>query len=94
VFTIGAWKDFDELESTLTLKELTAIYTSMVEEENRHMKMTAAALGADVSNWDDKKEEPKEESVFDRAKKRMKKNRKPEGAQFAALGLGYEKREV
>lgn len=41
----GAWKNFDELEESLTLDELTLLYERTSERQQRVMKMMAAAWG-------------------------------------------------
>lgn len=46
---MGAWKNFEELEDTLTLDELFLLYEQASERQQRLMKTVAAALGADTS---------------------------------------------
>jgi hypothetical protein len=46
----GAWKNFDEMEDTLTLDELFILYETASERQQRLMKTVAAAMGANVSD--------------------------------------------
>lgn len=46
----GAWKNFLDLEESLSLDELIVLYEATVERNSRAMKMMAAASGAEVSD--------------------------------------------
>lgn len=93
VFTIGAWKDYDELEESLTLEELTETYKFLSEEQERQMKFQASVAGAEIK--DSSPREGKEESnlkrrVRERAQQEMEgKARKGERTEFSR-GLGYK----
>lgn len=47
---LGHWKDYDELESSLSMQELIATLGAMHEKENRHNKFLAAIQGIDLSD--------------------------------------------
>lgn len=49
VFLLGHWKDYDELESSLSMSELIATLGAMHEKENRQNKFLAAIQGIDLS---------------------------------------------
>ena len=51
---IGAWKNFDDLEDSLTLMELMELYDISNTRQTRLMKTIAAAMGAE---FDDEEEE-------------------------------------
>lgn len=59
VFTLGVWKNFEELESSLTLNELLELYSSIKKQEMRQLKMHLKAQGANVEVFND--EESKSE---------------------------------
>jgi hypothetical protein len=48
VFLLGIWKDFDELERSLSMQELTAILNIKREEDYAHKKFLAAMQGVDL----------------------------------------------
>lgn len=48
VFLLGHWKNFDELESNLSIDELNAILEASRSKEEREMKFTAAMNGVDL----------------------------------------------
>lgn len=48
VFLLGHWKNFDELESNLSIDELNAILEASRGKEEREMKFTAAMNGVDL----------------------------------------------
>lgn len=48
VFLLGIWKDYDELESSLSMQELTAILNVKREEDYAHKKFLAAMQGVDL----------------------------------------------
>ena len=53
---LGHWKNFDELESNLSIDELMAVIKASREKENRNNKFLAAINGVDL-------EESSEETV-------------------------------
>jgi hypothetical protein len=48
VFTLGIWKNFDELESSLCISELVALLTVKREQDYEHKKFLAAIQGIDL----------------------------------------------
>lgn len=44
----GSWKNFLELEDSLSLDELLELYEAAMERQERLLRITAAAMGADV----------------------------------------------
>jgi hypothetical protein len=46
----GAWKNFLDLEESLSLDELIVLYEATVERQSRAMKSMAAASGAEISD--------------------------------------------
>lgn len=60
VFLLGHWKDYEELESSLSMPELAATLNSMYETERRRQKFMAAIQGIDL---DEKEETEVEERI-------------------------------
>jgi hypothetical protein len=56
VFLLGIWKDYDELEKSLSMPELTAVLNVKREEDYTHKKFLAAMQGVDL----DKNNKPNE----------------------------------
>ena len=54
VFLLGHWKDYDELESSLSMPELAATLNAMYESERRRQKFMAALQGVDLDEKIDK----------------------------------------
>jgi hypothetical protein len=46
----GAWKNFLDLEESLSLDELIVLYEATVERQSRALKSMAAASGAEISD--------------------------------------------
>lgn len=47
---VGVWKNYDELEESLTLDELFLTYEATAERQNRLLKTVASAMGASVED--------------------------------------------
>lgn len=50
---LGHWKNFDELESNLSLEELTALLEVQRKQVNEHRKFLAAIQGIDLDAEDE-----------------------------------------
>lgn len=57
VFALGIWKDFEELESSLSLQELTAILEAKRDKDYEDKKFLAALQGVDLDEKTGKKDE-------------------------------------
>lgn len=57
VFTLGIWKNFDELESSISMPELMAILESIRELDYNEKKFLAAMQGVDLDEASGKQEE-------------------------------------
>lgn len=61
VFLLGIWKDFEELETSLSMPELTSILNVKRDEDYSHKKFLAAMQGVDLDKgnktnaWEDLK---------------------------------------
>lgn len=62
VFLLGIWKDYEELEKSLSMQELTSILNIKREEDYAHKKFLAAMQGVDLDKntsksnaWEDMK---------------------------------------
>lgn len=51
---LGNWKNYEELESNLSLDELFAIIKASREKENREQRFVAAINGIDVDSNEEK----------------------------------------
>lgn len=101
VFQLGIWKDYEELESSLSMPELVATLGSRRELDYQEKKFLAAIQGVDL----DKSSGKKEEDPWERIKaKAFSKGKATSGDDILAfqganaskagfgigLGLGYE----
>jgi hypothetical protein len=57
VFLLGIWKDYDELERSLSMPELTAVLESKRDADYQHKKFLAALKGIDLDKESGKTEE-------------------------------------
>jgi hypothetical protein len=57
VFLLGIWKDYDELESSLSMPELSLTLTAKREQEYNEKKFHAAIQGIDLDKQSGKKNE-------------------------------------
>lgn len=57
---MGQWKDYEDLESSLSMPELTAILISKREKEHQDRKFLAAIQGVDLDGEEDKNRGQKE----------------------------------
>lgn len=63
VFLLGNWRDYEELESCLSMPELTAVLNAKREDDYNHKKFLAAIQGVDLDKeagrsknaWEDMK---------------------------------------
>lgn len=63
VFLLGIWKDYEELEMSLSMPELTSVLTAKREDDYNHKKFLAAMQGVDLDKqsgkasnaWEDMK---------------------------------------
>jgi len=53
VFLLGIWKDYDELEKSLSMQEITSILNIKREEDYAHKKFLAAMQGVDLDKGKD-----------------------------------------
>jgi hypothetical protein len=60
VFLLGIWKDYNELEESLSLSEIMAIISSKRELDYQEKKFFAAIQGVDLEDSDDKDRGQKE----------------------------------
>lgn len=63
----GNWKNFDELEDSLSYPELVAMVEAQRERDHRNMRFQAALQGVDLD-----KNKPKEEDPVEKAKLRVR----------------------
>lgn len=54
VFLLGIWKDYDELERSLSMQEITSILNIKREEDYAHKKFLAAMQGVDLDKNNDR----------------------------------------
>lgn len=57
VFLLGIWKDYEQLESSLSMSELTSILNVSREQDYQHKKFLAAMQGVDLDQSSGKKNE-------------------------------------
>ena len=54
VFTLGIWKNYDELESSISMPELMAIISGRRDLDDEEKKFLAAVQGVDIENNEDR----------------------------------------
>lgn len=62
-FLLGIWKDYEELETCLSMQELTAILEQKRDEDYQDKKFMAAMQGVDLDEQSGRKEEDPWESM-------------------------------
>jgi hypothetical protein len=65
-FLLGIWKDYNELETSISMPELMAILQSKREVDNEERKFLAAIQGIDLD-----KNKPKEEDAWTKLKNKV-----------------------
>jgi hypothetical protein len=69
VFLLGHWKDYEELESSLSMPELAATLKAMYESERRRQKFMAALQGVNLDS-EETSSEDEEVSTLEQVKAR------------------------
>lgn len=97
VFSLGIWKNFEEMEESLTLSELLRLYSVVRKRDMRQYKMHLRAQGADVTVFDDGPvEADRDEDAFKRIQQNvtqrgMEKARNSEGGDSPfGSGIGFK----
>lgn len=98
-FLLGIWKDYEELESSLSLQELISIVEAKRENDYQQNKFLAAIQGIDLDEQSGKKNawEEMKDRVFNGNKKKSNdiadlKGRDAAQAGFGiGMGLSYER---
>ena len=86
---MGIWKNFDEIEESLTLRELEEIVTAGREREHRNHKFMAALQGHNL----DEATEQSNEDKFNASKMRAQaflEGRSFDEVEFDEIGFGFE----
>jgi hypothetical protein len=97
VFLLGHWKDYEELEESLSMPELTATLKAMYKVENRKNKFTAAMQGVDLDSDNTSSDSTDKPSTFQeiqaRAISKLTNNESASGAAELGItpdmGIGY-----
>jgi hypothetical protein len=89
-FLLGIWKDYEDLESSISLPELTAILEAKREEDYNNKKFLAAIQGVDLDAQSGKKNEWEElkAKVFSRGKGNANDITSLQGQNAASAGFG------
>ena len=74
----GPWKNFEELEESLTLEELLSLYESVTDKEDRMVRNMAAIFGVDVSD-DSGTPQEEDKSTFQDVLQRARQKRREKG---------------
>lgn len=91
---LGIWKNYDELEESLCMDELTATYNTIVEDHNEEQKFQAQIAGAELAESETTTEQAESDgtSFVDRMEQRKQQNleqQAKEGGSEAFFGTGY-----
>jgi len=97
VFLLGHWKDYEELEESISMPELTATLKAMYKVEGRKNKFIAAMQGVDLeaeNNSSDSTEKPSTfQDIQARAISKLTNNENVAGAAQLGItpdmGIGY-----
>lgn len=88
----GAWKNFDDLEESLSLGELMELYKSSVERQQRLIKVLGSAMGMEFSDSTEERKQSKWE--YDPRKGgRLEDIVTEQDVRSLPIGLGYTKIE-
>ena len=90
VFTIGAWKNFEELENSISLPELSLLAIEIYNTEFQRNKFAAALKGIKID--DEIEDTPSYQDVQKRAQARIaaeKTGKTEEQIEFADLGIAF-----
>ena len=97
MFLLGHWKDYEELEESISMPELTATLKAMYKVENRNNKFIAAMQGVDLDSNNTSSDSTDKPSTFQevqaRAVSKLTNNENLAGAAQLGLspdmGIGY-----
>ncbi|HEY5444092.1 MAG TPA: hypothetical protein VIJ87_06400 [Pyrinomonadaceae bacterium] len=89
---LGNWKDFSELENSLSLPELEAMLQANREREHRQHKFAAALKGIDIDAEQADDVQFRRE-VIERRADAIIRGENPETAEWAAYGIAHEVEE-
>ena len=97
MFLLGHWKDYEELEESISMPELTATLKAMYKVENRNNKFIAAMQGVDLDSDNTSSDSTDKPSTFQevqaRAVSKLTNNENLAGAAQLGLspdmGIGY-----
>ncbi len=64
MFLLGHWKDYDELENSLSMPELTATLKAMYNAESRKNKFMASLQGVSLDSSDSNNNSEKQPSTL------------------------------
>ena len=89
-FLLGIWKDYEDLEISLSLPELSAILEAKREEDYNHKKFLAAIQGVDLDSQVGRKDEGEElkARVFSKGKANSNDVVSLQGQNAAQAGFG------
>jgi hypothetical protein len=97
VFLLGHWKDYEELEESISMPELTATLKAMYKVEGRKNKFLAAMQGVDLDAENTSSDSTEKPSTFQeiqaRAISKLTNNEDVAGAARLGItpdmGIGY-----
>lgn len=84
---LGIWKNFDEMETNLTIAELETLLEAKREQEFQKNKFAAALKGIDLD--EPQSDTPSFEDIKRRAEAKAK-GVSPESLELAEIGIGIE----
>lgn len=90
MFLLGIWKNFDELEESLNLAELSLILKQKREREKHERHFLASLQGVDLSKHETSEVQQRIEEVRRRAAEKQLGAEEVERQEFAELGFGFE----
>jgi hypothetical protein len=87
---VGAWKNFDELEESISLVELNGIINAIRKDMKDTRYFLAALQGVDLDKYSENSVEEKRKEIERRAMEKLVGYEKMEQQEFAGFGLTFE----
>jgi hypothetical protein len=87
---VGAWKNFDELEESLTLAELEKLISTITEQDQQDKIFMAGLQGVDLTKHLSNPVEDKRREIEKRAAEKLHGAKKVEQQEFVELDMEFE----
>jgi hypothetical protein len=89
-FLLGMWKNFEELENSISMNELNLIIKHKRRQEHEQRVFAAGLKGIDLEKGSSNPVQDKIDEVKRRAEVALRGEKAVQQEEFAELGFGYE----